>query len=51
MFIDSFSEWEDEDQKTAHRAFTLAMRKILRSQGCYVSLNKLAITRNLRDAA
>ena len=31
MFIDSFSEWEDEDWKTAHRVFTLAMRKTLRS--------------------
>ena len=51
MFIDSFSEWEDEDQKTAHRAFTLTMRRTLRSQGCYVPSNKLVITRNLRDAA
>ena len=51
MFIDSFSEWKNEDQKTAHRAFTLAMRKTLRSQECYIPLNKFSINRNMRESA
>ena len=51
MFINSFSEQKNKNQKTAHRAFTLTMRRTLRSQRCYVPSNKLTITRNLRDAA
>ena len=51
MYADDFNEWEDEDWKTAHKHFVAALRKTLRSQGCYILSNKYGINRNMRESA